>query len=353
VGGPDGVGGPRRSGGVSGVPFPSVVSSYALCAHYSTRPPSTSGECRLCGAMRALFAIVAPRRADAVIAAGRRQLPSQPSLAKTRPSVTKDARAPVIHAARTYGAAMTPRCLVLGLSLLLAPAANAAAAERWQRPVGGSVLRAFSLAADHFAPGQHRGVDLGAPLGAAVRAACGGRVTFAGRVPRGGRTVSVRCGRLIATYQHLGALIVRRGQTLAPGSPIGSVGRSGAPRSHRSHLHLGAREAVTGRYVDPLTLIGDAPRTMPPLPLARRGARRPLPLGPAPSRPLARPAPRRVPASAPARPAPAGVPTPVAVWVGLLCVGLGLPLGGLITWRRTHAATPAPPAPRRLTTARR
>ena len=238
--------------------------------------------------------------------------------------------------------------LVLVIALLLIPTATAnaarAAADGWQRPVDGPVLRAFALAKDRFARGQHRGIDLGAPLGSAVRAACGGPVTFAGRVPGGGRTVSVRCGPLIATYQHLDALTVRRRQVLAPGTSLGTVGRSGRPRTRDPHVHLGAREAVTGRYVDPLSLLGDGPRTLPPLPAGRGRARRPLPLGPAPSQPLSEPEARpvRAPlrARAPAHAAPVAA-TPWVVWVGLLCIGLALPLGGLVTVRRRSATRAA------------
>ncbi|MGI8730839.1 MAG: M23 family metallopeptidase, partial [Solirubrobacteraceae bacterium] len=86
-------------------------------------------------------------------------------------------------------------------AVLLAALAPSAHARGWIRPVDGPLLRAFSVGPDRFAAGQHRGVDLGAPAGERVAAACGGRVSFAGRVPRGGRTVSVRCGPLIATYQ--------------------------------------------------------------------------------------------------------------------------------------------------------
>ncbi|MGI9100539.1 MAG: murein hydrolase activator EnvC family protein, partial [Solirubrobacteraceae bacterium] len=166
--------------------------------------------------------------------------------------------------------------LVLATFLSLVPAAWAGS---WKRPVEGPVLRPFTLSADRFAPGQHRGIDLGAPLGAAVRAACGGRVRFVGRVPGGGRTVSVGCGPLVATYQHLGDDAVRRGQLLVTGATVGTVGRSGRPRGPRPHLHLGAREAASGRYVDPLTLLGLAPRAPPPF---QSAPRRPVPLGPAP-----------------------------------------------------------------------
>jgi murein DD-endopeptidase MepM/ murein hydrolase activator NlpD len=221
--------------------------------------------------------------------------------------------------------------LVAAASLWLAPVARAGP---WQRPVRGPVVRAFALAADRFARGQHRGVDLVAALGAPVRAACGGRVGFAGRVPGGGWTVSVACGRLRATYQHLGTVAVRRGQLLAAGATLGSVGRSGRPRARRPHVHLGAREVASGRYVDPLTLLGSGPRAAPPVMPGRPGR---VPLGPAP-----RPAPGRPePAAPPILPAPvvaapgepAGAP-PLVMWAGLGLFGLGLPLGGLAGLRR-------------------
>jgi len=81
---------------------------------------------------------------------------------------------------------------------LLAPAT--AQARSWLRPLDGTVLRTFALGADPYARGAHRGVDLAGAVGSIVRSACAGTVTFAGRVPRGGRTVSVRCGDLLATY---------------------------------------------------------------------------------------------------------------------------------------------------------
>jgi len=212
------------------------------------------------------------------------------------------------------------------------------AARSWQRPVDGPVLRLFAVGPDRFAAGQHRGVDLAAATGARVGAACGGRVSFAGRVPRGGLTVSVRCGRLVATYQHLGALGVGRNQIVVTGARIGTVG-SARPRPH---LHLGARDRATGAYVDPLALLGGAPRIVPPpLPLGRRRpplgrapeARRPL-RTPAPARPARRPLPMPRAAPAALRPAPADAGRlPWAVWLGFVLFGLGLPVGGLVRVR--------------------
>ena len=61
------------------------------------------------------------------------------------------------------------------------------AAAGWAWPVDGPVLRPFSLGADPYAGGQHRGVDVGEAVGAPVRAPAGGTVSFAGPVPGGGR----------------------------------------------------------------------------------------------------------------------------------------------------------------------
>jgi len=241
------------------------------------------------------------------------------------------------------------------LAVLAEPAASRAPAARagtWQRPVDGSLVRAFDVGRDPYARGRHRGVDLAARRGSPVRSACSGSVTFAGRVPRGGPTVSVRCGALVATYQQLGTIAVRAGRDVARGSPLGTVGRSGDPRQPRPHLHLGARDVTTGRYLDPLRLLGDeGPGLLPPTP-APRAAPRGAPLGPAPrivaprhgpdavvpARPIPAPAWRPAPgASSPSRGFKPGVPW--SAWVGLACFGLGLPIGGLVGLRRRRQST--------------
>ncbi len=248
--------------------------------------------------------------------------------------------------------ALTAFALAAGC-VVLAPGAAAArggGSHGWLAPVSGPLLRSFSVGVDRFAAGQHRGVDLAAPAGTPVLSACAGRVSFAGRVPRGGQTVSVRCGPLVATLQHLAAVRVARGRLVARGAPIASVGRA----QPRPHVHLGARDAASGRYLDPLSLLGGTPGTLPPAPAPRQA-----PLGPAPaprlrpalrprpaprSRPALRPAlrprpappvgaPALRPAPRPAAPAPPGR-APWPVWLGLALVALGLPLGGLRSARR-------------------
>lgn len=247
--------------------------------------------------------------------------------------------------------------LTLSLLTLLCAAPAAAHAGSWRRPLDGPLLRGFALGADRYARGQHRGIDLGATPGSAVRSACAGQATFAGRVPRGGVTVSVRCGALIATYQQLGSSAVGRGQVVAPGARVGAVGSSRDPRTPESHVHLGVRVAATGRYMDPLTLLGGGRHDLPLAPPDRRPPRGlPFRSAPPPPRAAARArAPRAVPLgrapvaaprlSAPASLAPAQGPfaaaeaqpapaVPLAAWLGLASVALALPVGGVLTLRR-------------------
>lgn len=236
--------------------------------------------------------------------------------------------------------------LIIAVPVLLASFAamtSAAIARGWIRPVDGSVVRPFRVGADRYAAGWHRGVDLAAAPRSRVRAACGGRVSFAGRVPGGGRTVSVRCGSLVATYQHLGSVAVERGQVVMAG---GRIGRSGEARP-APHVHLGARVAATGEYRDPVELFAKGPGgPIAPVPVLRRappphpapGGR---PLGPAPApvrarAPLVLPVePRAATPATPAAPRAVSDRLPLPVWLGLALVALGLPLGGgLVAARR-------------------
>lgn len=218
------------------------------------------------------------------------------------------------------------RIAVLALVLALSPAPALAA---WRHPVGGRVTRPFALSPDRFAAGQHRGIDLASPPGAAVRAACGGRVHFAGRVPGGGRTLSVRCGRFLATYQHLAAITVGRGDAVFAGERVARAG---------GELHLGARVAATGDYVDPRTLFGAPPRDLPPLGRAPRGRLpRRVPPRPAPApAPVTAPAPAPVLAPAPQAlrsPEPDGRAVPWPVWLGVAALAPAIGAGGLVRRR--------------------
>ena len=146
------------------------------------------------------------------------------------------------------------------LAAVLVPPAvpSAALAERWLRPVPGEVARTFHYSRGApFTPGAHRGVDLAAPPGTAVRSACAGRVVHAGRVAGQG-VVSVRCGARRVTHLPLRSIGVRAGARVRAGASIGTLAAG------HGGLHLGVRaEDDPFGYVDPMTLLpgrGASPR---------------------------------------------------------------------------------------------
>src|SRR4051812_25862647 len=109
---------------------------------------------------------------------------------------------------------------------------TAAAAASWRAPVRGPVVHDFDYSSRApFARGSRRGADFAARPGDSVAAPCGGRITFAGRVPRFGPALSIRCGGLVATL--LGVRITRHG-AVAGGEQVGhatGVVRLGARRA--------------------------------------------------------------------------------------------------------------------------
>src|SRR4051794_36779348 len=137
-----------------------------------------------------------------------------------------------------------PRVLLIALAALAAAslfallvprpagAAPSLRDHRWRWPEDGTVVGRFAYARSApFTAGARRGIDIAAAPGAAVRAACRGRVAFAGAVPGGrGLGVTVRCGALVATHLGLVRLAVRRGAPVGPRARLGSGGPGGAAR---------------------------------------------------------------------------------------------------------------------------
>jgi murein DD-endopeptidase MepM/ murein hydrolase activator NlpD len=201
-----------------------------------------------------------------------------------------------------------------------------AGAAGWRWPLRGPVVGTFHVSPHApFARGQRRGIDVSAAPGAVVRAACPGRVTFAGPLPRRGLAVSVRCGALLATYLGLGRLAVRAGLRVGRGADLGALGPFG-------RLRLGARRSGDRRgYLDPLALLADDGPAAPRLGPAPRALRlRP----PSPARPV--PWPPGFAAAAPRAPAPQRLPWPA--YPALALVASTLPVGGLIRRRRRRRA---------------
>jgi murein DD-endopeptidase MepM/ murein hydrolase activator NlpD len=231
-----------------------------------------------------------------------------------------------------------------GVAVLLAAPAAARGAT-WVWPVHGRVLARFAYHARiPFARGQRRGVDLGAPAGTPVVAACPGRVRFAGSVGTAGRAVSTTCGAYVVSYLHLDRIAARRGARLSAGDPLGTVGTTGRRHERPPHLSFGVR-LVGDRwgYVDPMRLVGHD-RPPPPALAPVRGRRTTPPLGPAPAGERRPPAPspeRRPEAPAPAHASPApGLPLGslwLSVGAALALAALGAPLAGVRLARRRRA----------------
>jgi hypothetical protein len=148
------------------------------------------------------------------------------------------------------------RRLVL-LPALLAFLVGAVPALAWTWPVAGPVLQPFALEGNPYAAGQHRGIDVAADDGAPVLAPAGGTVTFAGTVPTGGRTVTIKTSDGFAvTLLHLGAIVVAEGDAVAEGAQVGVAGWSGDAEHQAPSVHLGVRIAAdASAYVDPLLLL--------------------------------------------------------------------------------------------------
>ena len=153
--------------------------------------------------------------------------------------------------------------LALLLPVLVALQVGVQPALAWAWPVDGPVLRPFVLGDDPYAGGQHRGIDIAAPAGTSVRAPAAGSVSFAGTVPTGGRTITIRTGDGYAvTLLHLGSYSVVRGAVVGEGDVVGTVGPSGDAAEPQPYLYLGVRVADDpDGYVDPLGLL---PRPAPP-----------------------------------------------------------------------------------------
>ena len=98
-----------------------------------------------------------------------------------------------------------------------------------------------------------RGLTFAAHKGAAVRAAAGGTVLFAGTEPaRYGQLVLIDHGNgWVSAYAHLSRFVVREGEAVRSGARLGFVGESGVAGEPRLHFEL-RRENVA---VDPGPLL--------------------------------------------------------------------------------------------------
>jgi len=83
---------------------------------------------------------------------------------------------------------------------------------------------------------RHEGIDLAAPSGTPVTATAPGKVVFAGKDGRYGKTVVIDHGGGYRTrYAHLKKIDTKKGKRVKRGDVIGRVGKSG--NASGAHLH--------------------------------------------------------------------------------------------------------------------
>jgi murein DD-endopeptidase MepM/ murein hydrolase activator NlpD len=139
-------------------------------------------------------------------------------------------------------------------SAVEAPAADA---DGWAWPVSPFRLgRPFVAPPHRYGPG-HRGMDLIALDGLAVKSPADGTVAFAGAVAGRG-ILTIDHGRgFVSTLEPLSSELVQ-GTRVARGDTVGSIALGG----HAAHgsLHFGVR--LHGEYINPMLLLGIVPRAV-------------------------------------------------------------------------------------------
>jgi murein DD-endopeptidase MepM/ murein hydrolase activator NlpD len=131
-------------------------------------------------------------------------------------------------------------------------------------PVRGHVLAAYGSGRD----GTHNdGINIAAPRGAAVEAADGGVVAYAGNELRGyGNLILVKHPNgWISAYGHCDQILVKRGDKVARGQTIARVGSTGNVAEPQLHFELrrGNRAVDPREFLAPLPTAG-AERSSPP-----------------------------------------------------------------------------------------
>ncbi len=142
----------------------------------------------------------------------------------------------------------------LGADGVVGPATIAALRQRIRRSPLALARPVAAPLGDRFGPRGnrfHTGLDFPASYGRNVRAARSGTVIGAGYDAGGyGNVVHVAHGYGVTTfYGHLSRITVRRGERVAGGERIGTVGSTGF--SSGPHLHFELR--LRGAMLDPLT----------------------------------------------------------------------------------------------------
>ena len=130
----------------------------------------------------------------------------------------------------------------VGLAVLGILLAGLLVPERLCIPVAGATRQDWHPRSFWFEPwgvsGVHKGIDIFAPSGRAVRAASAGLVVYRGDFGRGGRVVAILGPKWrVHYYAHLLHIDEKLPFFVTAGVPLGEVGRSGNAAGKPPHLH--------------------------------------------------------------------------------------------------------------------
>jgi hypothetical protein len=121
-------------------------------------------------------------------------------------------------------------------------------------PVDGPIVKHWEAPESNYGPG-HRGIDYFVTINTSVRAAAGGRVTFAGPVAQVKAVTIEHTGGMETTYSNLNEVSVSEGTFVTQGQWIGLSGWPHvADPSLNYGLHFGVK--INDQYVNPESFFG-------------------------------------------------------------------------------------------------
>lgn len=138
-------------------------------------------------------------------------------------------------------------------------------AVQYLPPIDAPVVAGFDAPADPYGPGN-RGIEYAAALGAPVRAAAAGTVTFAGPVAGAWYVTVQHADRLRTTYGRLAGVAVHVGASVQAGTVVGTATPSfiWTARLRDAYLDPAVLLAASGRPVLRLVPVADRARRSGP-----------------------------------------------------------------------------------------
>ncbi len=120
-----------------------------------------------------------------------------------------------------------------------------------QKPISGIITSRFG-SRESIRSYPHNGLDIAAPYGTKIKAACDGKVKFSGYNGSYGNLIIVDCGNGVQVYYgHCSKLYSKVGDTVKSGDIIAAVGSTG--NSTGNHLHFEIK--VNGVSINPQNYI--------------------------------------------------------------------------------------------------